>query len=100
MEKFIGAIAVVVIFGFIGFVAVVMTALMGGHDFYAPLIAVVTVGFIVFLIMKIYKQTGKKKVRKSFIIFASLCVVAVIGYEIYQVYLDRLDVEHAGRQAV
>ena len=90
--KLVGAIIVIIVFGFIGYIATVITALMGGVSFYAPFVAISTIAIMVFTILAIYGQIRKRQVKVSMIVFVSLCVISVTIYELYQNYLDSLEV--------
>ncbi|MCH1627139.1 PstS family phosphate ABC transporter substrate-binding protein [Ferdinandcohnia quinoae] len=90
--KVFGVIIVIVVFGFIGFFTMIVVALSGDPRFYVPFILVVTIGVIIFISLAIFGQFKKKIIRTFLLIFVSICVVSVIGYEGYQTYEKSLEV--------
>lgn len=90
--RIVGVIVLVIVLGFIGFIATVIASLTRDAGFYVPFVPTVTAGLIVMIILGIYGK-WKNKVTKMFgIVFFSLCILSVVVYEGYQAYLESLEV--------
>ncbi|MCT2535242.1 substrate-binding domain-containing protein [Aquibacillus koreensis] len=90
--KLFGVILTVITFGFIGFIATIITLLTRDGAFYSKLIPVVTTGIIVMIILAIYGQLKKRVVKRSVVIFFALLIISVAAYEGYQMYVKSLEV--------
>ncbi|MFC4323125.1 PstS family phosphate ABC transporter substrate-binding protein [Litchfieldia salsa] len=90
--KIFGVILTVIGFGFVGFIATIISSLTRHAEFYVPFVPTITIGVIIIIILAIYGKLKKKVIKTSAIVFASLCIVSVISYESYQAYLKSLEV--------
>ncbi|MCT8138431.1 substrate-binding domain-containing protein [Anaerobacillus sp. CMMVII] len=95
VTKVISVIFLTGLFGFFGFIGVVFSALMGGVKFYTPLIAIVTVGIILYSIVRIFNILQGKKLKIAVISFVGLCVLAIGGYEITNAYHNSFGIVNA-----
>ncbi|WP_071396927.1 PstS family phosphate ABC transporter substrate-binding protein [Bacillus tuaregi] len=90
--KMFGSIFTIIVLGFIGFVATIIASLTRDAEFYTFFIPIITIGLIIIIILAIYGKLRGKLSKNSTFIFISLCVVLVVAYEGYQVYVKSLEV--------
>ncbi|KAB2329523.1 hypothetical protein F7731_22005 [Cytobacillus depressus] len=90
--KLFTAFLTVIVLGFVGFVATIISLLTGKAEFYSIFIPAITVGLIITIILAIYGKAKKKVPKFSVIAFFSLCVISVAVYEGYQAYLKSIEV--------
>ncbi len=88
--KILLSILTTVILVFVGFVGMLMTALMGGEKFYAPLVGIVTVGLIILIIFLIFNLLKKKVFKIVFISYFAICILALAGYSINSAYRNSI----------
>jgi phosphate transport system substrate-binding protein len=75
---------------FIGFFGTIFTLLMGGERFYTPLFVVFIGGIIIYSVLRIFKAIKPKLLDIGVVAFISLCLITMIGYQAYHVYLENM----------
>lgn len=90
--KVFGSILTVILLGFGGFVGTVIASLSRSAEFYTILIPVLTIGLIIILNLAIYGKWKNKLIKKASLVFFALCIVSVVAFEGYQVYVRSLEV--------
>lgn len=84
--KILFSLIISVVIGFTGLIAIFFSVLMGGIKFYTPLIAVVTIGIIVFIILQIFNVLKSKVYWISLGSFFVILTIVVTIYEINNNY--------------
>lgn len=74
------------------FIGLFIVFLAGQQYFYAPFIIIFGLGLYVFILLALFKKINQKKVLYSFLIFISLAILSVGGYEGYRAYQSNLEV--------
>ncbi|MDL4839649.1 PstS family phosphate ABC transporter substrate-binding protein [Aquibacillus rhizosphaerae] len=92
IEAIFAIIGTTIAFGFSGFVIIIFSTIMGGAEFYTPLIIVTLIGLYVFSLLRIFKQMKKRIAKRTMLVFFSCIVISVIFYESYQYYLNSLEI--------
>ncbi|QRG69024.1 PstS family phosphate ABC transporter substrate-binding protein [Brevibacillus choshinensis] len=87
VPKIVEFLIIAAVLAFMGFVAMVMTALMGGELFYTPLTVVITAAIIVFIGIGMFTSIRKQKLYLSLAGFFLLCGLTVASYEGYEAYV-------------
>ena len=90
--KIFGSILIIIVLGFVGFVATIIASLTRDAEFYTLFIPIVIIGLIIISILAIHGKLRNKLLKTSTLVFISLCVVSVVAYEGYQAYVKTLEV--------
>ncbi|MBU8906821.1 PstS family phosphate ABC transporter substrate-binding protein [Desertibacillus haloalkaliphilus] len=90
--KLLFAFLVVIVLGFVGYIAAIIASIMLRPSFYVPFVTVVTIGLIAIVILTIYGQMKRRDSRMGVFSFIILAIVSVITYESYQSYLESLEI--------
>lgn len=69
-------------------IAAFITAMMGGIQFYTPLVLFAAAGLAVFAILSIWQLFGKRARRMILLSLTGLCLLATAGHEVKKAYLN------------